>query len=233
MTKHAETRIDRLSGGQKKRVNIGMELLTKPTLLFLDEPTSPLDPHLKRDMFTQMRKMADKDAAAGQSVIVITHDVESKLIDQCDRLIVLQPGGKMAYFGPPGRRAALLRPGGLGGRLPGVRRRAGARLRRRVPELARVREVRRHPDLRPPAAARRGAAGGRGGGPAQAAQQPQPGVHDGPPVPPGHAGRPGLHRHHHYHADPARRPGQGHADTARPRQRGRPAGGPTSTRSRC
>ena len=101
MTRHAETRIDRLSGGQKKRVNIGMELLTKPSLLFLDEPTSPLDPHLKRDMFTQMRKMANKDAATGQSVIVITHDVESKLIDQCDRLIVLQPGGKMAYFGPP------------------------------------------------------------------------------------------------------------------------------------
>ncbi len=101
MTRHADTRIDRLSGGQKKRVNIGMELLTKPSLLFLDEPTSPLDPHLKRDMFTQMRMMANKDAATGQSVIVITHDVESKLIDQCDRLIVLQPGGKMAYFGPP------------------------------------------------------------------------------------------------------------------------------------
>jgi ABC-type multidrug transport system ATPase subunit len=102
MTRHADTRIDRLSGGQKKRVNIGMELLTKPSLLFLDEPTSPLDPHLKRDMFAQMRKMADKDATTGQSVVVITHDVESKLIDQCDRLIVLQPGGKMAYFGPPG-----------------------------------------------------------------------------------------------------------------------------------
>ncbi len=101
MTRHAETRIDRLSGGQKKRVNIGMELLTKPSLLFLDEPTSPLDPHLKRDMFSQMRTMADTDTATGQSVIVITHDVESKLIDQCDRLIVLQPGGKMAYFGPP------------------------------------------------------------------------------------------------------------------------------------
>jgi len=102
MTSHANTRIDRLSGGQKKRVNIGLELLTKPTLLFLDEPTSPLDPHLKRDMFTQMRTMADPDKDMGQSVIVITHDVESKLIDQCDRLIVLQPGGKMAYFGPPG-----------------------------------------------------------------------------------------------------------------------------------
>ncbi|HEX3516601.1 MAG TPA: FHA domain-containing protein [Trebonia sp.] len=101
MTSHANTRIDRLSGGQKKRVNIGMELLTRPTLLFLDEPTSPLDPHLKRDMFAQMRQMADPAKEKGQSVIVITHDVESKLIDQCDRLIVLQPGGKMAYFGPP------------------------------------------------------------------------------------------------------------------------------------
>jgi ABC-type multidrug transport system ATPase subunit len=101
MSQHANTRIDRLSGGQKKRVNIGLELLTRPTLLFLDEPTSPLDPHLKRDMFDQMRAMADKTAEKGQSVVVITHDVESKLIDQCDRLIVLQPGGKMAYFGPP------------------------------------------------------------------------------------------------------------------------------------
>jgi ABC transport system ATP-binding/permease protein len=101
MSRHAGTRIDRLSGGQKKRVNIGLELLTRPSLLFLDEPTSPLDPHLKRDMFTQMRTMADPSSDKGQSVIVITHDVESKLIDQCDRLIALQPGGKMAYFGPP------------------------------------------------------------------------------------------------------------------------------------
>lgn len=101
MTQHAGTRIDRLSGGQKKRVNIGLELLTRPSLLFLDEPTSPLDPHLKRELFQTMRKMANKAAEQGQSVVVITHDVESKLIDQCDRLIVLVPGGRMAYFGPP------------------------------------------------------------------------------------------------------------------------------------
>jgi ABC-type multidrug transport system ATPase subunit/pSer/pThr/pTyr-binding forkhead associated (FHA) protein len=101
MTRHKDTRIDRLSGGQKKRVNIGLELLTRPTLLFLDEPTSPLDPHLKRQMFEQMRHMADPQSPKGQSVVVITHDVESKLIGLCDRLIVLQPGGKMAYFGPP------------------------------------------------------------------------------------------------------------------------------------
>jgi ABC-type multidrug transport system ATPase subunit/pSer/pThr/pTyr-binding forkhead associated (FHA) protein len=101
MTPHAGTRIDRLSGGQQKRVNIGLELLTRPSLLFLDEPTSPLDPHLKRELFQAMRKMADKAAEQGQSVVVITHDVESKLIDQCDRLIVLVPGGRMAYFGSP------------------------------------------------------------------------------------------------------------------------------------
>jgi ABC transport system ATP-binding/permease protein len=101
MTRHANTRIDRLSGGQKKRVNIGQELLTRPSLLFLDEPTSPLDPHLKRQMFEQMRHMANPDSPQGQSVVVITHDVDSTLIGMCDRLIVLQPGGKMAYFGPP------------------------------------------------------------------------------------------------------------------------------------
>jgi ABC transport system ATP-binding/permease protein len=101
MTEHGNTRVERLSGGQNKRVNIGLELLTRPSLLFLDEPTSPLDPHLKRELMEKMRRMADKDAEEGQSVIVITHDVESKLLDLADRLIVLAPGGKMAYFGPP------------------------------------------------------------------------------------------------------------------------------------
>jgi ABC transport system ATP-binding/permease protein len=101
MTQHGDTRVDRLSGGQNKRVNIGLELLTRPSLLFLDEPTSPLDPHLKRELMERMRTMADKTAEMGQSVVVITHDVEPKLLDLCDRLIVLAPGGKMAYFGPP------------------------------------------------------------------------------------------------------------------------------------
>ena len=101
MSQHAGTQVEKLSGGQKKRVNIGLELLTRPSLLFLDEPTSPLDPHLKRRMFRMMRAMADKDAADGKSVVVITHDVEPSLINLCDRLLVLAPGGKMAYFGPP------------------------------------------------------------------------------------------------------------------------------------
>jgi ABC-type multidrug transport system ATPase subunit len=101
MSGHGDTRIERLSGGQNKRVNIGLELLTKPSMLFLDEPTSPLDPHLKRQLFQRMRAMADKNAADGQSVVVITHDVDPGLLGLCDRLLVLAPGGRMAYFGPP------------------------------------------------------------------------------------------------------------------------------------
>ncbi|MGH3214000.1 MAG: FHA domain-containing protein [Trebonia sp.] len=101
MSQHGDTRVERLSGGQNKRVNIGLELLTKPSLLFLDEPTSPLDPHLKRELMERMRRMADRGAEKGQSVVVITHDVEPKLLDLADRLIVLAPGGNMAYFGPP------------------------------------------------------------------------------------------------------------------------------------
>lgn len=101
MSQHGDTRVERLSGGQNKRVNIGLELLTKPSLLFLDEPTSPLDPHLKRELMERMRRMADRAAEKGQSVVVITHDVEPKLLDLADRLIVLAPGGKMAYYGPP------------------------------------------------------------------------------------------------------------------------------------
>jgi ABC-type cobalamin/Fe3+-siderophores transport system ATPase subunit len=101
MSEHGDTRIERLSGGQNKRVNIGLELLTKPSMLFLDEPTSPLDPHLKRQLFQRMRAMADKKAADGQSVVAITHDVDPGLLDLCDRLLVLAPGGRMAYFGPP------------------------------------------------------------------------------------------------------------------------------------
>src|SRR4029077_14111597 len=97
----ATPRVGRLSGAKNKGVNIGLELLTKPSLLFLDEPTSPLDPHLKRELMERMRRMAHRAAEKGQSVVVITHDVEPKLLDLADRLIVLAPGGKMAYFGPP------------------------------------------------------------------------------------------------------------------------------------
>ena len=95
LTKHANTRADRLSGGQLKRVNVAQELLTKPSLLFLDEPTSGLDPGLDKSVMVQMRDLAHD----GRTVIVVTHSVAN--LDTCDRLLVLVPGGKVAFYGPP------------------------------------------------------------------------------------------------------------------------------------
>lgn len=87
--------ISSLSGGQRKRVSVALELLTKPSLLFLDEPTSGLDPGMDRSVMHMLRGLADD----GRTVIVVTHSVLS--LDVCDRLLVLAPGGKIAYYGPP------------------------------------------------------------------------------------------------------------------------------------
>ena len=95
LRKHADTRAGSLSGGQQKRVNVALELLTKPSLLFLDEPTSGLDPGLDKSVMEMMRGLA-KD---GRTVIVVTHSVAN--LDICDRLLVLVPGGRVAYYGPP------------------------------------------------------------------------------------------------------------------------------------
>jgi ABC transport system ATP-binding/permease protein len=95
LTKHADTRADQLSGGQLKRVNVAQELLTKPSLLLLDEPTSGLNPGLDKSIMEQMRDLAHD----GRTVIVVTHSVAN--LETCDRLPVLVPGGKVAFYGPP------------------------------------------------------------------------------------------------------------------------------------
>jgi ABC-type multidrug transport system ATPase subunit len=97
LTEHAGTRVARLSGGQRKRVSVALELLTSPSLLMLDEPTSGLDPALDRQLMTTLRNIAD----AGRAVVVVTHNVAS--LDQCDTVVVLAPGGVPVYHGPPGR----------------------------------------------------------------------------------------------------------------------------------
>ena len=96
LSKHAETRADRLSGGQLKRMNVAQELLTRPSLLFLDEPTSGLDPGLDKSVMLQLRDLAHD----GRTVVVVTHSVLNLLA--CDRLLILAPGGRMAFYGPPG-----------------------------------------------------------------------------------------------------------------------------------
>ncbi|MDK1474277.1 FHA domain-containing protein [Streptomyces sp. 549] len=92
---HADKRITSLSGGQRKRVSVALELLTKPSLIFLDEPTSGLDPGMDRDVMQLLRGLADD----GRTVLVVTHSVAELAL--CDKLLVMAPGGGVAYFGPP------------------------------------------------------------------------------------------------------------------------------------
>ncbi|WP_280436442.1 FHA domain-containing protein [Nocardia carnea] len=102
LTEHADTRVDRLSGGQRKRASVALELLTGPSLLILDEPTSGLDPALDRQVMMMLRELAD----AGRVVIVVTHSVAC--LDMCDQVVLLAPGGKTAYAGnPAGVESAL------------------------------------------------------------------------------------------------------------------------------
>jgi ABC-type multidrug transport system ATPase subunit len=89
-----ETPIHSLSGGQKKRVNLGVELLTEPSILFLDEPTSGLDPGLEQKMMQLFRRIAD----SGQTVIMATHVLsEISLFD----LVAIIFEGDIVFFGPP------------------------------------------------------------------------------------------------------------------------------------
>ena len=87
--------IHKLSGGQLKRVSIGVELLTKPRLFFLDEPTSGLDPGTEYNMMRLLRKLADQ----GRTILLITH--ATKNVMMCDKVIIIVRGGRLAYYGPP------------------------------------------------------------------------------------------------------------------------------------
>jgi ABC-type multidrug transport system ATPase subunit/pSer/pThr/pTyr-binding forkhead associated (FHA) protein len=95
LTAQADQRITSLSGGQRKRTSVALELLIKPSLLFLDEPTSGLDPGMDRSVMRTLRSLADD----GRTVVVVTHNVAN--LEVCDRLLLLAPGGWVAYFGPP------------------------------------------------------------------------------------------------------------------------------------
>jgi ABC-type glutathione transport system ATPase component len=87
--------IGTLSGGQRKRVSIAVELLSEPTLLMLDEPTSGLDAGMDREILEQLREYAGR----GMTVILSTHSTEH--LELADRVLVVAPGGRPAYFGPP------------------------------------------------------------------------------------------------------------------------------------
>ncbi|GAQ38688.1 ABC transporter, ATP-binding protein [Mycobacterium pseudoshottsii JCM 15466] len=88
LTQHADTRVDKLSGGQRKRASVALELLTGPSLLILDEPTSGLDPALDLQVMMMLRQLAD----AGRVALVVTHSLT--YLDICDQVLLMAPGGQ-------------------------------------------------------------------------------------------------------------------------------------------
>jgi len=95
MTDRRALLVNKLSGGQRKRVSIALELLANPSVFFLDEPTSGLDPGLDRKMMSLLRRLADR----GRTIVLVTHATNN--INACDYVCFLAQGGRLAYFGPP------------------------------------------------------------------------------------------------------------------------------------
>lgn len=103
LTAHADTRIKNLSGGQRKRCSIAVELLADPGLFFLDEPTSGLDPGTERSLMKALYTLSRQ----GKTIIMVTHT--PLYLELCDKIIVLGHGGQLcsclnqketlAYFG--------------------------------------------------------------------------------------------------------------------------------------
>ena len=93
LTEKKESYIKNLSGGQRKRASIAVELLSDPNLLFLDEPSSGLDPGTERNLMQSLRTMAN----AGKTVILVTHSTLQ--LKMCDKILFMGRGGNLCYFG--------------------------------------------------------------------------------------------------------------------------------------
>ncbi|RAO49407.1 Hemin import ATP-binding protein HmuV [Micromonospora saelicesensis] len=95
LTDRAATPVGLLSGGERKRASIAVELLTRPGVFFLDEPTSGLDPAIAVELLRVLRALAD----TGATVVLTTHQITD--VDHCDRVVVLTRQGRLAFTGTP------------------------------------------------------------------------------------------------------------------------------------
>ncbi|RKS73636.1 ABC-type multidrug transport system ATPase subunit [Actinomadura pelletieri DSM 43383] len=95
LTDRAGQRVGSLSGGERKRASIAVELLTGPRVFFLDEPTSGLDPASAAGLMRLLRGLAD----TGTTVVLTTHHPPDVAV--CDRVAVLALDGTLAFHGTP------------------------------------------------------------------------------------------------------------------------------------
>ena len=88
----AKTRLDKLSGGQQQKVQLGITVIDNPELLILDEPTKGFDPVNRR----LLMEIIEEHQAKGATVIMITHQME-EVERLCDRILLLKDGTAHAY----------------------------------------------------------------------------------------------------------------------------------------
>ena len=94
LKEHASTYIRKLSGGQKKRASIAVELLADPKLFFLDEPTSGLDPGTEKNLMMLLNRLAKLQ---DKTIIMVTHTTQS--LQLCDKVVFMGPGGNLCFYG--------------------------------------------------------------------------------------------------------------------------------------
>ena len=85
-----------LSGGQRKRVNLAMELVTDPAILFLDEPTSGLSSSDAKSVMQVLKELSEK----GRTIIITIHQPAKDVYEMMDNALVLGVGGRLIYYGP-------------------------------------------------------------------------------------------------------------------------------------
>ena len=96
LTEHQNTMIKNLSGGQKKRASIAVELLADPGMFFLDEPTSGLDPGTEQKLMRVLNRLSKTQ---GKTIVMVTHTTQS--LDLCDKIIFMGKKGRLAFMGTP------------------------------------------------------------------------------------------------------------------------------------
>lgn len=94
LTEHQNTYNRKLSGGQKKRASIAVELLADPKLFFLDEPTSGLDPGIEKNLMLTLNRLAKQQ---NKTVIMVTHTTQN--LHLCDKVVFMGPGGRLCFCG--------------------------------------------------------------------------------------------------------------------------------------
>jgi len=92
LASHARTRLDKLSGGQQQKVQLGVTVMANPEILILDEPTKGFDPVNRRLLLD----IVSEHKRAGATVVMVTHQME-EVERLCDRVLLLKDGRAEAY----------------------------------------------------------------------------------------------------------------------------------------